>query len=121
MQTSNGRLRNIRVLLGLGSPNRLYMLTWLVKTAAVHRRQILLLKCSDLIADNLHDYLKQGNDPEEFMLAEEVSFSVNRQPPNNAELWIKIRRLSSCRSRTYLSLCRIDLTRFRSWWKEIHR
>ncbi len=26
---------------------------------------------SDLIADNLHDYLKQGNDPDEFMLAEE--------------------------------------------------
>ncbi len=26
---------------------------------------------SDLIADNLHDYLKQGNDPEEFMLVEE--------------------------------------------------
>ncbi len=26
---------------------------------------------TDLIADNLHDYLKQGNDPEEFMLAEE--------------------------------------------------
>lgn len=26
---------------------------------------------SDLIADNWHDYLKQGNDPEEFMLEEE--------------------------------------------------
>ncbi len=68
---------------------------------------------SDLIADNLHDYLKQGNDPDEFMLVEEEfpCLPVSRQPPNNAELWIKIQRSSSRRSRTFLGLCRIDRTR----------